>query len=303
MMRRLLFTAASILLLIPTLLLAQPDVTVTFYGAIQSANATALVVNGQIVDIRDAQMSTPLVVGMIVRVEATFSNDGGLVAQAVDAVAPGAIPGIVAISGDVTKVTEDTITIGGQTIDISAVPIPRNPIVGLPVTVYAVAHGANTWFAYALLGGANAPAAASETQPVPAATPELVATPEVGEPAATPDVVSTPEVSEPAATPEVSEPVSTPEVAAPAATPELSAGETFRVEGTLEAIGSRAIIVDGQRYDIGSARRDGTLVVGARVRLELRVVGNQAVLEEIKVTDDPPGDDSGGKSGGGGSDD
>ena len=82
-------------------------------------------------------------------------------------------------------------------------------------------------------------------------------------------------------------------MSAPAATPELEAGDTFRVEGTLEAVGSRAIIVDGQRYEIGAARRDGTLVVGAHVRLELRVVGSQAVLERIKVTDDPPDDDGG----------
>jgi hypothetical protein len=86
------------------------------------------------------------------------------------------------------------------------------------------------------------------------------------------------------ATGDVQPPVATPEVLPPVSTPEVS--DDFRVEGRLEAVGSSAIMVDGQRYDIRAARIDDPLSVGAFVRMEVRVVDGQFVVERIRVEDD-----------------
>lgn len=142
-----------------------------------------------------------------------------------------------------------------------------------------------------------AEATAEITVDPPIATQEIVldATPEVTviPPIATEEAISTeataevapittPEVIAPVVTPEA--PVSTPEVMPPVETPEVS--DDFRVEGLLEAVGSSAIIVDGQRYDIRGARIDDPLRVGALVRMEVRSVNGQLVVERIRVEDD-----------------
>jgi len=119
-----------------------------------------------------------------------------------------------------------------------------------------------------------------------AATVEApVSTPEITKPTQTRRApVATREVAAPATTPEA--PVSTPEVEPPVETPEVSVSDDFRVEGRLEAVGSSAVIVDGQRYDIRGARIDDPLRVGAFVRMEVRSVNGVLVVERIRVEDD-----------------
>jgi hypothetical protein len=105
-------------------------------------------------------------------------------------------------------------------------------------------------------------------------------------------------------TPEVGVLAVTPEVAAPASTPEVENGEDFDIRGTLDGFTDAEVIVDGRRYFIGGAEIDGRLVPGVQVRLEIRVVNGQWVLEEIKVEDSVDGSNSGGSnSGSGGGDD
>lgn len=123
----------------------------------------------------------------------------------------------------------------------------------------------------------------------PVATPELTPVPEVtaDAPVETPEAAVTLEVANPVVTPEVSAPVNTPEVSAPVETPEVEdEGEDFRVEGRLEAVGSAAVIVDGQRYDISNARVDDPLRVGLYVRMEVRRVNGQLIVDRIRVEDD-----------------
>lgn len=117
----------------------------------------------------------------------------------------------------------------------------------------------------------------------PATIEAPVATPEVVMPTRTRRApAATREVAVPATTPEP--PVATPEVVPPAETPEVS--EDFRVEGRLEAVGSSAVIVNGERYDIRGARIDDPLRVGAFVRMEVRSVNGVLVVERIRVEDD-----------------
>jgi hypothetical protein len=252
--------AVLLILLIPTLLRGQdsPNATLEFYGSVQSASVTALVVNGQLVDADTAQINTPLVVGMVVRVQGTLAPDGRVIATQIDPVSPGLIPGIVEINGVIAELGGASLRIGGQTIDISSTQIIGTLTVGQPIRVYAVQTAPGAW----------------------AARLVIVST--------VPPVAVTPEIAAPSSTGQVIAPVTTPEVIPPAQTPEI--GEDFEIEGTVQAFDANTITVDGNIYFIGSARIEDQLFVGARVRLEIRVIrGGEWIVEEIDVRGGNPG--------------
>lgn len=57
MIRKIITGIAILLLLIQSVVFAQSvptDINIEFYGTIQSANSTAIVINGQIIDVRGA---------------------------------------------------------------------------------------------------------------------------------------------------------------------------------------------------------------------------------------------------------
>jgi uncharacterized membrane protein YgcG len=282
MTRRLLLAAAlALLILFPTLFLVHaqttPTISIEFTGTVQSANATALVINGQLIDISGAQVSAALVAGQVVRVQASMAAVGSLIAREVDPVAPGLLPGLVEMNGSIDQIDGGALLINGLRVSIvgAQVDVPLN--VGAIVIVYAEQTAPNEWTARLIMADI-APVATADVFPV-----------------------QTPEVLPPGATPEVIAPVSTPEVIAPASTPEVEDGEDFEVRGRLDGFTDAEVIVDGRRYFIGGAEIDGRLVPGAQVRLEIRVVNGQWVLEEIKVEDSGSDDDRGGNSGSSGS--
>jgi hypothetical protein len=290
MTRRLFLTAALLILLVPQLLFAQ-DTAIEFYGTIQSANTTAIVINGQIVDIQSAQINAPLTVGSIVRVKASGNADT-LTALEIESVTPGIIPGIVEIDGVVSGFYNCGIVIGDFQIDSCDAETQDTILVGHPYRVFAFATTPGHWTALLVTEADDLPPAATPDVLSPAATPDVVA------PVATPDVVA------PVITPEVAAPVSTPEVFAPASTPEV--GEDFKISGTLQSFTDADLVVDGQRFFTGGARIDGVLTVGAQVQLEIRVVNGQCqwVLAEVKVangSDNSGSDDHGGSNSGSGS--
>ena len=192
---------------------------------------------------------------------------------------------VTAVLGVVTYLTRYSI-IPAVTIDVNAAaPLATEEVEQVEATALIIAPPAATP-EIGLDVTAGATEAPAEFVPV--------VTPEIGEPdsraAATVEApVVTPEVivptrtrRAPAATPKP--PVSTPEVVPPVETPEVS--NEFRVEGRLEAVGSNAVIVNGERYDIREARIDDTLRVGAWVRMEVRMVNGVLVVERIRIEDD-----------------
>lgn len=275
MIRRLLLITG--LFLLPSLSLAQdatvPDspAALEFYGTVQSASATALVVNGQLMSITGAPVNTPLVVGMVVRVQGVVASDGTLTISQIDPVSPGLLPGIVELNGTLTALQGTTAVIGGETIDLTTAQVVGSLTVGQFVRVYAVQSAPGTWTARSVIGSSL------------------------------PSVALTPEVIPPNATPDVLPPVSTPEVFPPVQTPEV--GEDFEIEGTVQAFDANTITIDGSRYFIGSARIDNGLFVGARVRLEIRVVNGEWIVEEVDVRSGGGDDSSDDNSGHGGGDD
>ena len=179
MIRRVIMTAL-LFLLMQGLVFAQPNASIEFYGTIQSANSTAIVINGQIVDVHGALVNAPLTTGMGVRVQATILPDGSLAARQIDVLPPGIIPGIVEINGTVTNVAQPILTVSGQAIDMTDSEISGRIVLGQIVRVFAVATAPGVWQARFV--------DAVDNIPIPVTTPEVgssvilppVTTPEVG---------------------------------------------------------------------------------------------------------------------------
>ncbi len=163
---------------------AQTDVSIEFYGTIQSANSAGVVVNGQIIDVRGALVNLPLTTDTSVRVQATILADGNLVARQIDGVPGGVIPGLVEINGTVTSFAPPLLSVSGQTIDVTGAEISGSIGIGQLVRVFAVAVSPGVWQARFV--------DAADNVPEPISTDEVlvlpIATEEVPEPAFTPEV-------------------------------------------------------------------------------------------------------------------
>src|SRR5690606_27527880 len=127
------------------LVFAQTDFTVVFYGTIQSVNSTAIVINGQIVDVRDTVVNSPLAAGIAVLVQAFLLTDGSFAARQIDVLPSGVIPGIVEITGTVTDFTLPIMTINAQAVDITGTEVSGSIVVGQVVRVFAVAIAPGLW--------------------------------------------------------------------------------------------------------------------------------------------------------------
>ena len=196
MVRRIILIAALLLLLLQGVVFSQTDNNIEFYGTIQSANSTAIVINGQIIDMRGAMVNTAFTPGLAVRIQATMLADGSLVARQIDALPVGIIPGIVEINGTVLNLTAATLNVSGQVIDITNAEISGSIALGQSVRVFAVATAPGTWQARFVDAAGNVPA--------PLSTPEVGPAPNVLPPASTPEVGPSTNVLPPASTPEVS---------------------------------------------------------------------------------------------------
>jgi hypothetical protein len=180
-MFRKIFLTVFLLFVMQGLVFAQTDFTVEFYGTIQSVNSTAIVINGQIVDVSDTAVNAPLAAGTAVRVQAVMLPDGTFAARQIDVLPSGVIPGIVEINGTVTDFALPIVTINGQSIDITGTEISGSIVIGQVVRIFAVAIAPGIWQARFVDAGGNLPGANSEVL-VPATTPEVLP------PATTPEV-------------------------------------------------------------------------------------------------------------------
>jgi hypothetical protein len=196
MTRRILLTAALILLLIPLLITAQIETqttTVDFYGTIESNIGSTLIINGRVVDISGTQMNGMILApGITVHIVAEIAPNGSLIARQLELVPVGFIPGLVELSGVISEISGANIRIGDQLIDTTNARIIDLLQVGQQVQVFAHATNTTVWEArfVSLMGNVLPP----------------VVTPEVNAEAVVPVILP------PVTTPEVLPPVTTPEV-------------------------------------------------------------------------------------------
>ena len=189
-------TVVPLLLLLQGVVFGQTESNIEFYGTIQSANNTAIVINGQIIDVRGALVNAAFTTGAAVRVQATMLADGSLVARQIDPLPVGIIPGIVEISGTVIDLAATTLTLNGQIIDITDAEISGSITLGQSVRVFAVATAPGVWQARFVDAMGNVPD--------PLSTPEVGPSSVILPPASTPEGGPVTNVLPPASTPEVS---------------------------------------------------------------------------------------------------
>jgi hypothetical protein len=153
MTRRLILAAVTLLLLFPVLLIAQNEFpTIEFTGTVQSSNATALVINGLVIDISSAQINAPVVAGSVVRVWAGFAPDGSLVARRIDPVAPGVLPGLAEINGVIDQIDGSILLVDGLRVSIAGAKVDVPLAVGSFVIVYAEQTAPSEWAAVLVTG-------------------------------------------------------------------------------------------------------------------------------------------------------
>lgn len=155
-----------------------------FFGAVQSANPNSIAVNGELIDITGAEVTTRLERGATIKVRAEIRG-GILTATRIDPVGAGFIPGLTLLSGTMLERGERTMRLDEQVINVQTSALIDNVRVGDPVSVLAVANAPGEWTAI-MVGRPDSPAFApltAETQILPpVSTPELTILPAVSTP-------------------------------------------------------------------------------------------------------------------------
>ena len=126
---------------------AQAPGSIELIGAIEAMSSSTITVNQQIIGIAGAEISTPLQLGVVVKVEGTLNPDGSIVARQIKAVAAGVTPGEVEFVGTLDSYSGSMMVVNGQSIDVSRAQIQTGVTVGQLVKVHATATGTGGWVA------------------------------------------------------------------------------------------------------------------------------------------------------------
>lgn len=133
------------LLVFASVATAQTASTVELVGVIEQMSVNSITVNQQFVDIRSAEINTPMQVGAVVKVEGVWDERGTIVARQINPVAAGAQPGEAELVGVLESFSGTIMVVNGQTIDVSGAEIKAGVVVGQPVRAHVMAANANTW--------------------------------------------------------------------------------------------------------------------------------------------------------------
>ncbi|MBX3080153.1 MAG: PepSY domain-containing protein [Anaerolineae bacterium] len=116
-------------------------------GVIQAMTSNTITVNQQVITTTGAEITTPLQIGVVVRVEGTLNADGSILARQITAVPAGVTPGEVEFIGTLESYSGTVMVVNGQTIDVSRAEIKPGVTVGQLVKVHATATGTGGWLA------------------------------------------------------------------------------------------------------------------------------------------------------------
>lgn len=142
----LLVTVLSVLLMaMPAL--AQTTGAVEIIGTVEAMTLQTITINGQQINISNAEINVPVELGAVVRIEGLLNPDGRISAREVNPVAAGVQPGEAEIIGVIESLTGTTLVISGQSIDVSTAERPANLAVGATVKVHATASPDGIWIA------------------------------------------------------------------------------------------------------------------------------------------------------------
>ncbi len=120
---------------------------VELVGLIEAMGQGTLTVNGLTIDISRAEITTPLALGLAVRVDGTLLPDGSIRAREVKAAELGILPGELEIIGVLESFAGTTMVIGGQVIDVASAEIEAGVVVGALVKVHLTLSATGEWIA------------------------------------------------------------------------------------------------------------------------------------------------------------
>jgi LysM repeat protein/ribosomal protein L13 len=249
----------------------QDDDEIELVGVVESFDGTTLVVNGLVIDLSGAEINTPIVIGQIIKVHASFDANGNLIARETDddrddnddgSVPPPAVtpevtpdnnddddrPGEFEITGTLEQVGDGFVVVNGQTISISGAEIKNQLVVGTLVKLH--------------LNNQNGQLVAREVENAQAGDDNNDDN----------------------------------------GNDDNRPGE-FEITGTLEQVGDGFIVVNGQTISITGAEIKNQLVVGTLVKLHLNNQNGQLVAREVENARDDDDDDNDDNSGPGNGDD
>jgi uncharacterized membrane protein YgcG len=135
----------------------QDDDEIELIGIVDSFDGTTLVVSGIPIDVRTAEINSPIVVGQLIKVHASFDANGNLIARETDDNADDGMPspdstpevgddnggdddddrpGEFEITGTLEQVGDGFIMVNGQTISITGAEIKNQLVVGALVKLH-----------------------------------------------------------------------------------------------------------------------------------------------------------------------
>lgn len=225
---------------------------VELVGVIQTMDLDTITVNQQVVNVASAEIKIPLEVGAAVKVEGTISASGQIIAREVKApndVQGGILPGEIEIVGLLSASDATTMTIGGQIFDVSHAEVKAGVEVGKIVKVHATPSATGPWVAR-----------------------EVELSLQVS-----PDNTNTNDNNANDNSANANDNQNTNDN-----TVNFDQGE-FELTGTLTAMDTGSITVEGQTINIANAEVKGALVVGALVKVHLSNENGQLVAREVEL--------------------
>jgi len=114
---------------------ASTETPVDFVGTVEAINGTTITVNGVTVDV-SAVSGLTLEVGTVVTLTGLLQADGSIVASVV-AVTDESADDEVTLVGTVDNVGDGSVTVGGETVDISAASVNTDLTVGVVIAINA----------------------------------------------------------------------------------------------------------------------------------------------------------------------
>ncbi len=235
---------------------------VELVGVIEAMTLDTITVNQQVIDVSSAEIKVALEIGIAVKVEGTIDATGQIIAQQVtspDDTQGGMLPGEVEIVGLLTAYEGTTMTIGGQTFDVSTAEIKAGVAVGEIVKVHAVPSDTGVWMA-------------REVEVAALGTPDNTNANDNNSNANDNNSNANDNQN----------------------TTDFEGGE-IELTGTLTEVNSDSIVVAGQTINTATAEIKDTLVVGALVKVHLSVVNGELVAREVELVGQPGqnGEDNG----------
>lgn len=236
-------------------MVAAQDTTteIELVGTVEAMSLDTITVNQLVIDVTRAEIKVALQLGVAVKVQGSVLADGSVVAREVKApqdTQRGVLPGEMEITGLLTDFSGTSMTIAGQTVDVSGAEIKAGVTVGQLVKAHVTLAADGSWVAREVEPGFAQGAGDNAN---PNANTNANANDNLDDNGNANDNSS------------------------------LLTGNEMEVVGTLTEAGSDFIVVGGQRISVAGAEIKSQLFLGALVKVHMSAGPNGLVAREVEL--------------------